>query len=100
LEGFFSIKIRNFKLLKMPKLINFRFAEGLYFSNYDKTELIRSSKIFFLCFRTASLGGSGLSVHMLVLLILGYKTEEENTEGKNTQNEEKTQRLKRKRSVG
>jgi len=61
LEGFFSIKIRNFKLWEMPKKLNFTFSEGWYFLNYDNTELKRSSKIFFFCCRTASLGGSGLS---------------------------------------
>ena len=30
------------------------------FINYDITELKRSSKIFFFCFCTASVGGSGL----------------------------------------
>jgi len=31
----------------MPKSINFRFPEGWYFLNWGKTELKRSSKIFF-----------------------------------------------------
>ena len=45
----------------MPKLLNFRFPEGVYFLNCNNTELKRSSKIIrILCFRTASLGGSGL----------------------------------------
>jgi len=56
----FFIKIRNFKLWKMPKQLNLRFPEGGYFLNCDNTELKRSSKIFFLCCRTASLGGRGL----------------------------------------
>ena len=55
-----SDKIRNFKLLEMPKLSNFRLPEGRYFRNCDKTEL-KISLYFFFCFRTASLSGSGLS---------------------------------------
>jgi len=43
----FPIKLRNFKLWKMPKLINFRFSEGRYFLNRDNTELKRSSEINF-----------------------------------------------------
>jgi len=32
----------------MPKILNFnRFPDGLYFLNFDNTELKRSSKIFF-----------------------------------------------------
>jgi len=27
----FSIELRNFKVWKMPKLLNFRFSEGRYF---------------------------------------------------------------------
>jgi len=44
----------------MPKLLDFKFPEGLYFLNRNYTELRRSSKIFFFCFRTALAGGSGL----------------------------------------
>jgi len=44
----------------MPKLLNFGFSEGGYISNFDNTELKRSSKINFPFLRTASLGGSGL----------------------------------------
>jgi len=47
IEKMFSIKIRNFKLWKMPKLFNFRFPEGRYFLNCDNTELKRSSKMNF-----------------------------------------------------
>jgi len=32
----------------------------IFFFNYDNAELERSSKIFFFCFGTVSLGGSGL----------------------------------------
>jgi len=46
LKGFFPVKIRNFKLLKMPKLLNLRFPEGWYFLNCDNTERKRSSKTF------------------------------------------------------
>jgi len=35
----FSTKIRNFKLWKMPKLVDFRFLEGGYFLNFYNTEL-------------------------------------------------------------
>jgi len=58
----FSTKVRNFKLWRMPKLLNFRFLEEWYFWNCDNIELNRSSKIFFFRFRTASLNGSGLKV--------------------------------------
>ena len=57
---FFPNKVRNFQLWKMPKLLNFRFLEGRYFLNCDNIELRRSSKIFFFCFRMASLGGGAL----------------------------------------
>jgi len=53
--------MRKFKLWKMSKLLNWRFPEGRYFFNCNKTEMKKSSKIFF-CFRTASLGGSGLNI--------------------------------------
>ena len=43
----FPTKVRNFKLWKMAKLLNFRFPEGRYFLNCDDTELKRSSKINF-----------------------------------------------------
>jgi len=43
----FPNKLRNFKLWKMPKLLNFRFPEGLYFLICDNTELKKSSKIIF-----------------------------------------------------
>ena len=43
----FPIKLRNFKLREMPKLLNFRFPEGRYFLNCDNTELKRSSGIIF-----------------------------------------------------
>ena len=50
--GIFAIKLRNFKLTEMPKLLNFRFPEGCYFFNFNSrpTELKRSSKIFFFLF--------------------------------------------------
>jgi len=35
----FLNKLRNFKLWKMPKLLNFRFSEWWYFWNCDNTEL-------------------------------------------------------------
>ena len=47
IRGIFPIKLRNFKLWKMTKLLNFRFPEGWYFSNFGNTEQKRSSKIFF-----------------------------------------------------
>ena len=43
----FPMKLRNFKLRKMPKLLNSRFPEGRYFLNSDNTELKRSSEINF-----------------------------------------------------
>jgi len=52
----------------MPKLLNFimrvyshdfMFPKGRYILNFDNTERKRSA-IFFFCFRTASLDGSGL----------------------------------------
>jgi len=43
----FSIKIRNFKLRKMLKLLSFRFPEGWYFLNCYNSELKRFSKINF-----------------------------------------------------
>ena len=59
IASIFSTKIRNFKLWKMTKLINFRFPEGWYFFKSWQywTEKILSDEFF--CFRTASLGGSG-----------------------------------------
>jgi len=42
-----TTKIRNFRLWKMPKLLNFRFLEVWYFLNCDNEELKRSSKINF-----------------------------------------------------
>jgi len=54
----FPIKLRNLKLWKMPKLLIFRFPQGWYFLNFNNTKLKRPSKIFFFCFRTASLGDS------------------------------------------
>jgi len=41
----FSFSMRNFKLWKMPKLLNSRFLKGRYFLNCDDTELKRFSKI-------------------------------------------------------
>jgi len=43
----FPTEVGNFKLLKMPKLLNFRFPEGRYFLNCDNAELKISSKINF-----------------------------------------------------
>ena len=43
----FFIKMRNYKLRKVPKLLNFSFPEGWYFLNCYNTELKRSSKIIF-----------------------------------------------------
>jgi len=37
--------------------MNFKFSEGWYLLNRNNSGLKRSSKIFFFCFRTASLGG-------------------------------------------
>jgi len=34
----FSIKIPNFKLWEMPKILNLRFPEGCYFFDFDNTE--------------------------------------------------------------
>ena len=59
MEGVF-IKVRNFEVRKMPKLLNFTFPDGRYFLNFDTTKLKRFSKTFFFYLRTASLGGSGL----------------------------------------
>jgi len=59
----FPIELRYFKLWKMPKLLNIRFPEGWYFLNFDNTELKRSSETN-LCFRTASLSGSGLRTYL------------------------------------
>jgi len=47
LEGFSPPEIRNFKLWKMPKLLNSGFQRGDNFLYADKTELKRSCKIFF-----------------------------------------------------
>ena len=44
----FSIEIQKCKLLKMPKLIYFRFPEGWYFLNCDNTELKNPLNQFFL----------------------------------------------------
>jgi len=55
----FPIKLRNFKLRKMPKLLNFRFPNGWYFLNCDSTKLKRSS-VFFMC-PNGSAGRSGLT---------------------------------------
>ena len=41
------IKLRNFNIWKMPKVLNFRFPEGWYFLNGDNTQLKRSSKTIF-----------------------------------------------------
>ena len=70
MEGFFSTKIRNFKFWKMPELLNFTIPEGWYFLNCDNTELKRSPKIFFFCFRTAWLGDGGLTLWCYDDLIL------------------------------
>jgi len=43
----FPFKLRNFKLWKMPKLLNLRFSEAWYFLNCENNELENSSKIFF-----------------------------------------------------
>ena len=43
----FSLEIRNFKLWKIAKLLDFRFPEGWYFLKRDNTELKRSYKILF-----------------------------------------------------
>jgi len=50
LEGFFPIKLRNFKLWKMPELLNFGFLEGRCFLNCDNTELKRSFIFLFIYF--------------------------------------------------
>ena len=47
IQRIFPIKLRYLKLRKMPKLLNFRFPEGLYFFNFDNPELKRPSKINF-----------------------------------------------------
>jgi len=46
-EKIFPIKLRNFKLWKMPELLNSRFPEERYFLNFANTELKRSSEIKF-----------------------------------------------------
>jgi len=43
--GIFSFTVRNFKLWKMPQLLNFGFPEGWYFFKCDNTKLKTSSKI-------------------------------------------------------
>ena len=43
----FPIKLRNYKLWKMPKLSNFMFPEGWYFLKCDYTERKRSSEMKF-----------------------------------------------------
>jgi len=60
LGGIFYFHIRNFKLWKMPKLLNYKFPERWYFLNWDNTELKRSSKNKFFWSRTASLGDGKL----------------------------------------
>jgi len=47
IERIVSIKILNFKLREMSKLLNLRLPEGRYFLKCDNTELKRPSKIFF-----------------------------------------------------
>jgi len=49
----------------MHKLLNFRFPEVCYFLNCDNTE-VKRSKIFFFCFRAASLGGSRVRYRRLL----------------------------------
>jgi len=65
--------LRNFKLWKTPNLITFSFPEGRYFLNCDNTEQKRSYRIFFFCFRTASLGGSGLRYVFAETVIYMYR---------------------------
>jgi len=49
IERIFPIELRNFKLWKMPELLNFiGFQKCDIFLNFDKTDLKRFSKIFFL----------------------------------------------------
>jgi len=55
-----EIPVRNFKLRKMLKWLNFRFWQGWCSLKCDNTELKRSTKIIFFCFRTVWLGGKGL----------------------------------------
>ena len=46
----FAIKLRNFKLRKMPKYLNFRFPKGDIFFKIVTKLLQRSSEIFFFLF--------------------------------------------------
>jgi len=46
-DWFFFIEICNFKLLKMPEQLNFRFPGGRYYLNCNTTDLKRSTKIFY-----------------------------------------------------
>jgi len=43
----FPTKTRNYKLWKMPKLLNFRFPVGRYFFHCKKNWMKKSSKIFY-----------------------------------------------------
>jgi len=61
----------------MPELLNFSFPAGWYFLNCDNTELKRSSKSTFFCFRTASLEGKGLNRQ--IRFLTGYRILTENS---------------------
>jgi len=61
IEWIFQIR---YEILSFEKCLNkgiSGFQRGDIFLNCGNTELKRSSKIFFFCFRTASLDGSGLN---------------------------------------
>ena len=47
IRGTFPIKLRNFKLWKMPKLSNFGFPEGGYILNSDNNTKLKRFKHFF-----------------------------------------------------
>ena len=58
----------KYTILSFGKCLNFKFqvSEGCHFLICVNTELKRSSGIFFFCFRTASLDGSGLNPDVFV----------------------------------
>jgi len=58
---FFSLKHAILSFGKCLNNLILGFQGDDIFLHCDKTKLKRSSKIFFFCFRAASLGGSGLT---------------------------------------
>jgi len=65
LEGFFSTKIRNIKLLENAQIIKFQGSRGVHdiFLNCDNAELERSFKILFSAFERHRWAVSGLNFH-------------------------------------